>query len=95
MYTNYGFIIYTQVRMTKYVYTSQDRVTYYYSCGEGQAGGSGCGVIRPRRVVMHGGGLRLRRRGVDGGEDSSASNTLTGTRPGDSEVPRFDRKVMV
>ena len=33
-----------------------------------------------------------RRRG---GEDSSASNTLTGSRPGDSEVPRFDRKVMV
>ena len=32
---------------------------------------------------------------ADGGEDSSASVTLTGSRPGDSEVPRFDRKVMV
>ena len=32
---------------------------------------------------------------ADGGEDSSASVTLTGSRQGDSEVPRFDRKVMV
>ena len=33
--------------------------------------------------------------GADGGEDSSVRDTLTGSRPGDSEVPRFDRKVMV
>ena len=32
---------------------------------------------------------------ADGGEDSSASVTPAGSRPGDSEVPRFDRKVMV
>ena len=49
-----------------------------------------------RRLGIRGtAGLPSRRRGVDGGEDSSASNTLTGSRPGDSEVPRFDRKVMV
>ena len=33
--------------------------------------------------------------GADGGEDSSVRDTLTGSPPGSSEVPRFDRKVMV
>ena len=45
-----------------------------YERGEGQAGGSGCGVVRPRRVVMHGGGLRLGRRlgqAVKGGTGES------------------------
>ena len=30
-----------------------------------------------------------------GGEDSSVRDTLTGSPPGSSEVPRFDRKVTV
>ena len=45
-----------------------------YERGEGQAGGSGCGVVRPRRVVIHGGGRRLGRRlgqVVEGGKGVS------------------------
>ena len=56
-----------------------------YERGEGQAGGSGCGVVRPGRVVIHGGGRRLGRRlgqAVEGGTGESLESRKQRVRGG-------------
>ena len=56
-----------------------------YERGEGQAGGSGCGAVRPRRVAIHGGGRRLGRRlgqAVEGGTGESPESRKQRVRGG-------------
>ena len=73
------------VRMFSAVAAAGTRAVRDTSAGRGKPGGSGCGVVRPGRVVIHGGGRRLGRRlgqDVEGGKGESLESRKHRVRGG-------------